>query len=355
MRVMSEIVLNKIINNDIRDMIPKILPNNLGQIKDSFGLSAQDIAKVLNLNVNFVNNVINQKVNFSSLSVVKLLKQLHIPFSLLYNVKREVETPSSHSSKFFCIYRVDKDSKIESNQIIADCIDKLNLSSNSKDKVLKLFKEINTKNITYSDREIEENLSHDLEKCTELVDSVQYDFDNYTYYCMLIEDMTCSNIIKKYINLHEKYDQDLIEYLYSLPFAEVKLKKESVSIFKVKFIESTNEYLLPNMFKLLLGDKVVETDRICKEDCIKIHKDEIIIPVAVTENKLVKLKELREFKKYSVKDMAEILNMSEKTYINIENGYQRPSISTMWKLEYFFGILLDCVINIDEFYERYCI
>lgn len=352
---MSEIVLNKIIDHDVKEMIPKILPNNLGHIKDSFGLSAQDIAKALNLNVNFVNNVINQKVNFSSLSVVKLLKQLHIPFSLLYNVKREVETPASCSSKFFCIYRIDKNSKIENNQIIADCIDKLNLSSDSKDKVLKLFKKVTTKNITYSDAEIEENLLYDLEKCTHLVDSVQYDFDNYIYYCMLIEDMTSSNVIKKYIDLHERYDQDLIEYLYSLPFNEVKLKKESISIFKVKFIENTNEYLLPNTFKLLLDNKIVETDKICKKDCLKIHKNEIIIPVAVTENKLVKLKELREFKKYSVKDMAKILDMSEKTYINIENGYQRPSISTMWRLEYFFGILLDCVINIDEFYERYCI
>ncbi|WP_455794591.1 hypothetical protein [Clostridium butyricum] len=88
---MKKLILKEIINNNVQKKIPTIFPNNIKLINENLGLSRQDIADVLELNVNFVSNVINEKVNFSSLSVIKFMKEFNIPFSLIYNVKEKLK------------------------------------------------------------------------------------------------------------------------------------------------------------------------------------------------------------------------------------------------------------------------
>ncbi|HBJ1652521.1 TPA: hypothetical protein LA457_003580, partial [Clostridium botulinum] len=67
-----KIIINEQINQSKYD-IPKILPNNLNLIKMNFGISTSDIANALGLNKNFVGNVVNEKANFSGLSVIKFI------------------------------------------------------------------------------------------------------------------------------------------------------------------------------------------------------------------------------------------------------------------------------------------
>ena len=349
---MKKLILKEIINNNVQKKIPTIFPNNIKLINENLGLSRQDIADVLELNVNFVSNVINEKVNFSSLSVIKFMKEFNIPFSLIYNVKREVEIDAYYNPKYFCIYSISKNSTIDTSLIIKDVLESLDLASSSSDKILKFFKVLDKNTLTFNDLEKSENIPNDLDIFTKLSKKIDYNYDEFIYYAILIESCESNGAKQKmYINLNENYNPELIEYLYSKPFEDYKSKKISIPLKDV--IEMDYTYKLPKTYDLIINNKVISSDSISKEDCIK-KRSNLILPGALCVNTLVKFKELREYKQYSTKEMAEILDISEPTYLNLENGYQRPSISTMWKLEYYVGIFLDCVLNIDEFYNKYC-
>ena len=45
-----------------------------------------------------------------------------------------------------------------------------------------------------------------------------------------------------------------------------------------------------------------------------------------------RLKELREEKKYTLRDMGELLGVSYQAYSNYENGHREPSISILEKI-----------------------
>lgn len=62
-----------------------------------------------------------------------------------------------------------------------------------------------------------------------------------------------------------------------------------------------------------------------------------------------RLKELREEKKYTLRDMGELLGVSYQAYSNYENGHREPSISILEKISSIYDVSIDYIVgNSDE-------
>lgn len=59
----------------------------------------------------------------------------------------------------------------------------------------------------------------------------------------------------------------------------------------------------------------------------------------------MKLKELREEKNLSQKEVAKYLNIAQNTYSRYETGEREPSISTLMKLAKFYRVSLDYLVE----------
>ncbi|MBQ3422793.1 MAG: helix-turn-helix domain-containing protein [Romboutsia sp.] len=159
--------------------------------------------------------------------------------------------------------------------------------------------------------------------------------------------------VTKFINLQEHIDLDLINYLEDKPFFKYSITYKKLTEDKYLSCDEDN-FKLNQAYDFLINNKIVHTDIINKKLCT-IEENYIIIPVCHFKKILLtKLKDLREYKKLSIYEMADILCISSDTYISIEKGHQKLSPYVMWKLEKEFGILLANVLNIDEYYKFCC-
>ncbi|MVX63641.1 helix-turn-helix domain-containing protein [Clostridium chromiireducens] len=346
---MLKIIINEIVNEQ-RYNVPKILPNNLEPIKINYGISTLEIAKSLGLNRNFISNVIKEKANFSGISVIKLMKHFNIPFNLIYSVNRKVSYIENEFKRYICVFQLDKYESYEKSDLVMSAMRDI-VSETYQTLIVKMIKDIKDNTISFSADDKSENFSSDLLKYQEVVSNLNYDFHNYKYVAVayeILNDMSVS----KYINLQENIDTDLIRYLDNKSFTTNKFK--TISIRKKDIIEKNDYYKLPQEYSILIDGEIVICDKIKKSDCIvKRNSIEFNVLSEIIVN-LTKLNYLREYKSYSTKDMANKLGVSEDTYIAIEKGYQKLSAQTMWKIELEFGVLLHSVLNIDEYYKKYC-
>ncbi|UYZ38968.1 helix-turn-helix transcriptional regulator (plasmid) [Clostridium beijerinckii] len=346
---MLKIITNQIINEQ-RYNVPKILPNNLELIKLNYGISTIEIAQSIGLNRNFVGNVAKEKANFSGVSVIKLIKHFNIPFNLLYSVNKEVSYAENIFKRYICIFQLDRYESYENSDLDMAAIGDI-AGETYKTFIVKMIKEIDTNALTFTDEDRSENFSSDLIRYNEIVSNLNYDFNNYKYVALAYETVNDTNITR-YINLQENIDVDLIRYLNNIPFTTNKLKIVSVPKKEVK--NEDDYYKLPQQYPILMDNEIILSDKIKKSNCVEKRSSiEFNILSEKIEN-MTKLNYLREYKKYSIKDMANKLNLSEETYLAIEKGYQKLSAQTMWKIELELGVLLDTVLNIDEYYKKYC-
>ncbi len=66
--------------------------------------------------------------------------------------------------------------------------------------------------------------------------------------------------------------------------------------------------------------------------------------------KLIKLKQLREARKISQKELGVILNVGQKSISRYENGEADPDLQTLCKISKFFHVSIDYLLdnNIEE-------
>ncbi|HBJ2623123.1 helix-turn-helix transcriptional regulator [Clostridium botulinum] len=350
-----KIIINEQINQSKYD-IPKILPNNLNLIKMNFGISTSDIANALGLNKNFVGNVVNEKANFSGLSVIKFIKHFNIPFNLIYSINKEVSLMENIHSYNICIFQIDKNYPINSEEKInGHILEMCDFLLPQNTNIIKFIKKIENNCIEYTDKDKSENYRANLIKYNEFIQNLTYDYDNYNYFCMAYEIVRDDIPVKRYIDLQKNIDIDLIRYLQSKNFLDYKFKLVTLSNKKLLYNEEDNSYILPENYSFLINNEIITSNKIEKCNCT-INKNTISFTAVVEKINLINnLRFIREYKNYSKEYMAEKLHLSEETYNAIEKGYQKMSAQTMWKIELEFGVLLDSVINIEEYYKKYCI
>ena len=328
--------------------ISLVLPNNLKKISEHFSLSSNDIAKELGLKTNFILDVMNQNANFSGKSIIKFIKKFNIPFNLLYNINSNVTYMEEYTALYGCIIKADVNEKLSKVDLIELVF------SNQKeeyDYIPTLIKKINSDHTI--DMNKEDNKLHykfHLDLINNLINDT-IDNDGNDYY-LVAYYKTKKQKVTKFINLQENIDLELINYLNSEPFFNYVIK--NVKISKDNYMDYKDSYKLSESYNFLLDNQVINSDVISKDLCI-IEDDHIIIPVCQIKKVLLnKLKLLRQYKKLSTYEMADILCISNDTYISIEKGHQKLSPYIMWKLEKEFGVLLQNVINIDEYYKFCC-
>lgn len=349
-----KIITNKLINKQTYDM-PKILPNNLKLIKLNYGISISDIANALNLNRNFVGNVVNEKVNFSGLSVIKFIKHFNVPFNLIYSVNKEVTFSQTIHLSYISIYQLEKEYPIhDEEKLNYAIINSSKFLDPENTNIIQFIKKIENNSINYNDEDRKSNNQNNLNKYQEVVSSLTYDYDNYNYFAIAYEIVETVNS-PKYINLQENIDIDLIRYLESKDFVSYKYKSITIPKNKLLYNEENKSYKLPQTYELFINDEIVMSDTIKESDCTLKRTGISINIVSDKVNEITKLKHVRKYKNYSTKDMADKLLLCEDTYKAIEKGYQKMSAQIMWKIELEFGVFLNSVLNIEEYYKKYCI
>ena len=63
---------------------------------------------------------------------------------------------------------------------------------------------------------------------------------------------------------------------------------------------------------------------------------------------MIRLKELRKELKYTQKDVADFLNISQPAYGNYESGNRQPDYDTLKKLADFFNVTVDYILGRTE-------
>lgn len=342
-------LLNKKINEQTFD-IPKILPNNLKRLKEIFSLKNSVIAQKLDFHSNFIGDLVNEKANFSGSSVIKFIKTFNIPFNLIYNVNSNVEYIENKQELYISILQIDTNEVASNVEILKYCL-KENIIKDSDEYLVRLLVEIKNSHVSFSEDDLKANYRYHLDLVEDEVEKFIYP-DPSSRYFVLAYTITSDIKVNKFINLQENLDENLIKYLDSISFVCHKTVKRTIS--KRKVLTIGDKYKLADSYDFLIDDKVVHTDTIDHDMCEVNDNTITIYPISSTKIKLNKLDALRKYKNYSLQDMADKLCISAATYLSIEKGHQKMSAQIMWKLEKEFGILLEHVLNIDEYYKKYC-
>ena len=61
-----------------------------------------------------------------------------------------------------------------------------------------------------------------------------------------------------------------------------------------------------------------------------------------------RIKELRDEKKVTQKEVAKFLGIIESAYANYEQGRTEPNLNTLIKLSQFFGVTTDYLLGLED-------
>jgi DNA-binding XRE family transcriptional regulator len=88
-------------------------------------------------------------------------------------------------------------------------------------------------------------------------------------------------------------------------------------------------------------------------NCI-VNRNDYTKPGQMQQNKAIafRIKEFREYRKLTQKNMADELDLVERSYANIENGITDPSLSKLVKITQLLGIELYDLTNIEKEVEE---
>lgn len=332
-------------------LVPKILPNNLRIIRDMRGLTVKKVAEDLKIDRNFLSAVEQEYKNFSGKTTIRAMKYYDITFYQMYDVK--------DTRKLECVYLEDEPTEFDFS-IEIDISEELEQYSSEKE----LLEEIKI-----DDSEIEKEILRQL-KDRDLKGEVdnylvkeKYIQDNKLYLNVTADILKQVEGIKEFdINFSKNENKELTQMLRFTGFA---LNSDKKTI-KINGLDAKleNDYIVfNNPLKILETPKTdpkkyEELDKININDKrIKLNKknDKIIsVTLNVAEPQINNLKEVRTLMHYSIEDMHQALGLSYNGYINLELGNQKISTKIMWRLVQFLKVPLELIINVDEYYKKYC-
>ncbi len=345
-----------------RISIPDVIPNNLKDIREAYRINNEEMANLLKVEKNFLSQVENGFQNFSGKTTIKILKLYKISFYQLYNVVKEIEADISEY--------IDKDMIVEVGIPVDDLISSMTnlvsvgidnlITQSKKTKILQqeIFKKLNGEEI------IEDIIVHaaqldSSEKMLMLKVKVNY-------------KEKIVRPIKYKMDLTANLNKDLLKELAQCPYKEsiswierdvdnnlVKLESDDNGNEYVVFDE---EYKIPdesnNIEKFTLSNKVkLGENAYIKSNTIKTKKiieEKTIIKFKAIRPEINHLKIIREKLNLTVEQMAKALTITKNAYVNIEESNQKLSTKIMLKLVILLRVPFEYIINIEEYYYRYC-
>lgn len=165
------------------------------------------------------------------------------------------------------------------------------------------------------------------------------------------------------INLSREEDIKTADILTREGFKDTVVTWEEEIDGKIVKISKDRVYL-DKSYKIPVGDDMSDfemVDFFSIEDKRKkfiYDKDDDINPVSVRfkaiRPALNNLEKIRKLLNISVEQISFSLDLAPNAYLQLEKGNQKASLKVMWKLVRFLKLPLELIINIDEYYEKFC-
>ena len=326
--------------------VPKILPNNLKQIRQIRGLTLQDAANILNIHPFFLSSVENGKNNLSGKITMNVLHLFDVSFEQLYDVRKELEL--DYIEEYKDTVTVDvilNKSEIEENPI--------KIEEKILDELLK--KNINAQVYTYEIVEKKETFKSDMYLCTINLELVTQKIKKRKFDINFFRD---SNIELTEILL----ERGFLEQPQNIRLGKDKFKVVDHNIYlnREYKISADGQYNSTN--KIYIGDfKHVNGNKYSNSDgSIKLYKSEEddinLISFTALEEDMTNLKFIENYyEKHENLDktkIPELLGLSVPGYSNLLHGNQKISTKVMWRMVKLFRVPLELIINIKKYTEE---
>ena len=348
---MNTILYNNLIDRPIKNM-PVILPNNLKKIIETLGTTETELARNIGVQPNYISSISNMKFMCSGKLTIKILNELNITYSLLYDTNNTIETECNNITD--CMLLLECDDILQNEilyKIIADECEKLKEKINSLSEINFItipieMNYINGKFTPCFTDELMENMTpylislykKELKKISKLKN---YDSNKMYYFIGIVAYNTK---LKKVKISSKNIDVETTNILYELPFKKLSLQ----SIPKDECIFTDSYVQVPIKYEICTPNGYKVTDMIPNEIC-NYTKSNVTFYAYTKDYLSNKLKAYRQIKKYSIEDMANLLECTSETYRQIEMGTNKLSNRQMWILENYIGIQLENIIDIANY------
>jgi transcriptional regulator with XRE-family HTH domain len=348
--------LNKIIT-------PKILPNNLLDIRENKGLSLKEVGLALKINPSFLRAVEQERANFSGKSTIKALKFYDVNYYLMYDINDtrtllvDDEFREAYEATIKVTYKELLGSRMKNYDLDKD--------------IAKLKRLVKT--------EIKENLDRlrdndiILAKINSFSESNNiegryYDFDiddykvnssdialNLTVYFLEKREEEMEFDIRLAKNHNHKLFKEVGAGKYEEVFQTITRRVDGESV-----VFKGDHFLLDTEYKIAqgqYGNKTTVSNKISIDNeslTVLVDKETnkpTTIKFRVIGPQLNNLEELRRIKGYSEKDMEDALGISRDVYRTLEIGSAKISYKILWKLVQLYNIPVEGMINIDEYHK----
>lgn len=368
-----------------KELIPSTLPNNIKIWREQLHkIPVKQLADELLIDRNFLTAVEAQDKNFSGKTTIRYIKHFssknkrkaHMNFYTMYDVQKKCICDTT-DEKFYisdCVFTVSmkevhelyekEKKKKKDNPSIDDLIEYIS----ARNPIIE-------KNLAKKADELEEKFKEE-DKDTIDPEKLSVAFDEYRVVESNVENgnmvLKLEAIFKKEfgvkdhefdINFARDEDKELTKMLIHMGFAEeiatleYDVDDEFISVVNGKVILS-KEYKIP------LGRELSEFYLTDTLDIKKKEGDVEVKKAADGTPTSVKFKTIRpsinNFKKFrtltnaSIEGMATSVGLTYNGYLNLEMGAQKISTKIMWGICKRLRIPLETILNIDEYYERYC-
>lgn len=327
--------------------VPDVLPNNLRAIREFWGYTVKDVAEGIKVDRNFLSAVEQENKNFSGKTTIRAFKYYNINFYKAYDVmeKRFLNATDKFPhliSKSITLGLDDIESSFFN-------IDKKMLLNNQKFKqILEGIIEENCSMGTFSDIAIRDkhldnnNVLLDIDFIFLKRETRLMEFDiNFTEK----EDTVLTNIL-----IYKGFMETIVTWEQLIDDENVRIEGDRLYLdmdFKIPKGNDINEFYTTNVLNINEVELKTVKDPVRKKE-FKYAKFKAIRP------EINNIKFLRSFKNFSIEDMQNALGLSYNVYLNMELGNQKVSTKSAWRLVELFKVPLEYILNIDEYYIRFC-
>lgn len=327
--------------------VPDVLPNNLRIIRDMRGLSVKDVANDLKVDRNFLSAVEMETKNFSGKTTIRFMKYYGISFYKMYDVAEVRECPVTKSILRELKYTLEFDLDKPEDEINDDYLDLRFGEETLKDKIIEV-----------ANREgINGDVEHFIIDSREVINgklfiNVETDF---------LESIAEHVIFD--INFMANENHELADMLRFRGFTDtISLLEEEIDGKIVRFDDKEMEIVLDKEYKIPLSNSTSDyklTNKLpISGDNVNVHYNSKKKPIKVKFKAITKeincLKAIRVLLNKSIEEMHQSLGLSYNGYVNLELGNQKISTKIMWRLVQLLRVPLEIIVNVDEYYERYC-
>ena len=247
--------------------------------------------------------------------------------------KNNIEEINKISNSLVNIY----DNEDNDTQITINLFSSLNNNSE--------FYEINTEANFY-----EELGEEKLNSYNNILKKVSINTNNSFIYAIGAEIRKCTEKAI-YINTINTLDNEKCSILNKIPFKKIL----SVSISKDDYTIVGKNIKLKSNYNILTKSGAKSVNVLKPGQYTKLVNDKILFFAFTDEDIWNKLKAYRLLTGYSSHYLATLLGIRKESYRLLEIGHNKLTTHQMWKIENKLGILLECMIDLDKYSEKFSV